>query len=158
HVNGTVSNSRLERVSEGRWAKLAARVIADRALTATYVRVLLHWQSLPTAKASPGHPRRPSRASSARRRKSNLGGRRSSTSPNFARPCRRRSHRRAPSPTLNPAQDRTQMSNLAHADNHVDFRRLIEGLGAKRSSSGRAARCPAHDDRNPSLSINIRDG
>src|SRR5262249_35555185 len=35
---------------------------------------------------------------------------------------------------------------------------LIEGLGAKRSSSGWAARCPAHDDRNPSLSINIRDG
>lgn len=30
---------------------------------------------------------------------------------------------------------------------------LIDGLGAKKKGSGWIARCPAHDDRNPSLSI-----
>lgn len=40
---------------------------------------------------------------------------------------------------------------------HVDIRRLIEGLGAKRIASGWTARCPAHDDRNPSLSISLRE-
>src|SRR5262245_59018103 len=39
-VNGTVLKGGNETVSEGRWAKVAARAIADRALTATYVRVL----------------------------------------------------------------------------------------------------------------------
>ena len=39
-VNATVTNGRHESVSQGRWAKLAARAVADRALTATYVRVL----------------------------------------------------------------------------------------------------------------------
>lgn len=36
--------------------------------------------------------------------------------------------------------------------------RLIEGLGGRRVSTGWAARCPAHDDRNPSLSIGVREG
>ena len=41
-VISTVSSSSHEGVSEGRWAKLSARAIADRRLTATYVRVLAH--------------------------------------------------------------------------------------------------------------------
>lgn len=39
-----------------------------------------------------------------------------------------------------------------------DLARLIEGLGGRRVSTGWAARCPAHDDRNPSLSIGVREG
>jgi DNA-binding MarR family transcriptional regulator len=39
-VNGTWRKGRNASVSEGRWAKLAARAVTDRALTATYVRVL----------------------------------------------------------------------------------------------------------------------
>jgi DNA-binding Lrp family transcriptional regulator len=41
-VIGTASTGRHESVSEGRWAKLSARAVADRALTATYVRVLAY--------------------------------------------------------------------------------------------------------------------
>jgi putative DNA primase/helicase len=53
------------------------------------------------------------------------------------------------------------MHNSNHSgrpDNCVDLRRLIEGLGARSSGRGWAARCPAHEDRNPSLSITQRDG
>jgi hypothetical protein len=39
-VNGTGRNGLNAGVSEGRWAKLSARAIVDRALTATCVRVL----------------------------------------------------------------------------------------------------------------------
>jgi putative DNA primase/helicase len=35
---------------------------------------------------------------------------------------------------------------------------IIEALGARRSGSGWAARCPAHKDHNPSLSVTFRDG
>lgn len=35
---------------------------------------------------------------------------------------------------------------------------IIETLHARKSGSGWAARCPAHEDRNPSLSITFRDG
>lgn len=35
---------------------------------------------------------------------------------------------------------------------------LLDGLGAQRSGSGWIARCPAHDDRNPSLSIHHKNG
>ena len=38
------------------------------------------------------------------------------------------------------------------------FERVLIALGdrvVKRSRTGAAARCPAHDDRNPSLSISI---
>ena len=39
-VNGTVTNGRHESESGGRWAKLSARAIADRHLSATVLRVL----------------------------------------------------------------------------------------------------------------------
>ncbi|MBN9487877.1 MAG: toprim domain-containing protein [Alphaproteobacteria bacterium] len=39
----------------------------------------------------------------------------------------------------------------------TDLRRLVEGLRARKSASGWTARCPAHDDRTPSLSIGWRD-
>ena len=35
---------------------------------------------------------------------------------------------------------------------------IARGLGARRSGAGWIARCPAHDDRNPSLSIGEEDG
>jgi len=40
----------------------------------------------------------------------------------------------------------------------TDLGRLVEGLRARRSASGWTARCPAHNDRTPSLSIGRRDG
>src|SRR5689334_3156139 len=40
----------------------------------------------------------------------------------------------------------------------TDLGRLVEGLRARKSASGWTARCPAHDDRTPSLSIGWRDG
>jgi putative DNA primase/helicase len=46
------------------------------------------------------------------------------------------------------------MSNQDRAD----LERLIEGLGARRSGAGWSARCPAHDDRTPSFSINYSEG
>jgi DNA primase len=39
-----------------------------------------------------------------------------------------------------------------------EFNRIARALGARRSGSGWMAKCPAHDDRNPSLSIEERDG
>ena len=39
-ANSTGKNGRNASIAEGRWAKLAARAITDRSLTATYVRVL----------------------------------------------------------------------------------------------------------------------
>jgi hypothetical protein len=36
--------------------------------------------------------------------------------------------------------------------------RLIGGLGARRSGAGWIARCPAHDDRTPSLGLALRNG
>ena len=40
-----------------------------------------------------------------------------------------------------------------------DVHELLQGLQARRSGSGWMARCPAHEDRNPSLSISIgQDG
>ncbi|WIM11287.1 toprim domain-containing protein [Enhydrobacter sp.] len=36
--------------------------------------------------------------------------------------------------------------------------RLIGGLRARRSGAGWIARCPAHDDRTPSLGLSLRDG
>lgn len=50
------------------------------------------------------------------------------------------------------------LHSAGQTDNHVDLQRLIEGLGGKRIPSGWTARCPAHDDRTPSLSISLRDG
>ena len=35
---------------------------------------------------------------------------------------------------------------------------LIEGLGAQRQGAAFMARCPAHDDRNPSLSLTEKNG
>ena len=41
----------------------------------------------------------------------------------------------------------------------TDARKIAEGLGAKWTGRGAMARCPAHEDRSPSLSINqTRDG
>ena len=40
----------------------------------------------------------------------------------------------------------------------VDLDRLLAGLQARRSGSGWSARCPVHEDRNPSFSINYYDG
>lgn len=47
---------------------------------------------------------------------------------------------------------------LARIDSNLQLDRLVEGLNARRCGSGYMARCPAHDDRTPSLSITERDG
>lgn len=45
-----------------------------------------------------------------------------------------------------------------HRNNdEADFRQLLAALGARRSGTGWTARCPAHEDRHPSLSINFAD-
>lgn len=49
-------------------------------------------------------------------------------------------------------------SPFSQPNNSVDVDRLIDGLGGRRSGTGWAARCPSHDDRNPSLSISTREG
>ena len=36
--------------------------------------------------------------------------------------------------------------------------RIADGLKARRSGSGWVAKCPAHEDSNPSLSIGEKDG
>jgi putative DNA primase/helicase len=40
--------------------------------------------------------------------------------------------------------------------NSVD--EIVRALGGRRSGAGWIARCPAHEDRNPSLSVSVRDG
>ena len=54
----------------------------------------------------------------------------------------------------------SQLPHMSHAmrNEDTDLGRLVEGLRARRSASGWTARCPAHDDRTPSLSIGWRDG
>jgi hypothetical protein len=44
------------------------------------------------------------------------------------------------------------------AQNFPGAAELAAALGGRRSGSGYVARCPAHDDRNPSLAIAERDG
>src|SRR6266849_232568 len=39
-----------------------------------------------------------------------------------------------------------------------NLRTLVEALQARKSGSGWAARCPAHDDNTPSLSLAVSDG
>src|SRR5271167_1682935 len=40
----------------------------------------------------------------------------------------------------------------------ADFERLLEKIGAKRSGSSWMARCPAHEDRTASMSIDFDNG
>jgi len=50
------------------------------------------------------------------------------------------------------------MSNNANTPSPVSAENLAQALGGKKSGQGWMARCPAHDDHDPSLSINEKDG